>query len=395
MPFAAALSEHPLATEAVGEVVGQVLDALGDEPDLAVVFATGPHVGAFGEIAETVRAGLRPGALAGTTAVSVVGGEREVEEQPALALWAARLPPVEVLRLDAVRTADGIAILGLDDRARRASTLLLLADPMTFPTDELVDHCARELPGTRVIGGMASAGFARGANRLVLDGEVFDDGAIAVAFGAGHDIDLVVSQGCRPIGEPFTVTSSDGNAIHEIAGQPALRRLEGLFASLGEHERRLVQEGLHLGRVIDEHKVDFERGDFLVRNIVGADRGSGALVVGDAVEVGATIQFHVRDAVSADEDLRALLAGHDADAALLFTCNGRGMRLFGRPDHDAELVSNVAGSRATAGMFCAGEVGPVGTRSFVHGFTASVALFHDPPGGAGGSAPERATGGPN
>jgi small ligand-binding sensory domain FIST len=185
----------------------------------------------------------------------------------------------------------------------------------------------------------------------------------------------VVSQGCRPVGAPLVVTHSERNVVYELAGRPALERLQELVDAADADERRLMAAGLHIGRVIDEHKADFERGDFLVRNVLGADRASGAIAVGDVLEIGATVQFHVRDAITADEDLRALLDGHQAEAALVFTCNGRGIRLFGAPDHDAEAVSEVAGDGAVAGFFCAGELGPIGGRNFVHGFTASVALL--------------------
>ena len=142
-----------------------------------------------------------------------------------------------------------------------------------------------------------------------------------------------------------------------------------------DDERELMARGLHLGFVVDEHKAEFERGDFVVRNVIGADRQSGAIAVGAICEVGATVQFHVRDAATADEDLRALVGGHDAEAALLFTCNGRGTRLFGTPDHDAGVVSDAFGGSPLAGFFCSGELGPIGGRNFLHGFTASVVLF--------------------
>jgi small ligand-binding sensory domain FIST len=178
------------------------------------------------------------------------------------------------------------------------------------------------------------------------------------------------------VGDPYVVTRAEGNVIAEIGGTPSLVRLDELFRCLDDRDRELVQQGLHIGRVIDEHKADFGRGDFLVRNVVGADRATGAIAIGDVVPVGSTVQFHVRDAASADEDLHGLLAGLRGDGALVFTCNGRGTRLFGRPDHDAEVVADVVAG-AAAGMFCAGEIGPVGRRSFVHGFTASVAIFRD------------------
>ncbi len=380
MSFAAAVSEHPSAADATAEVVGHVLEALGPEPDVVVLFASAVHVAHLGAIAATVEHILRPGAFIGTTAMAVIGGAREIEGEPALTLWAARLGPVETVRLEAVRTSDGLAVVGIDPtQLARAGSLILLADPATFPVDDFVDLLARDAPGLTVLGGMASAGFGPGANGFVRQGEVHADGAVGILFGADQVATTIVSQGCRPIGDPLVVTRAERNVVHEIAGRPALERLDELFARLDPHDQELVGSGLHLGRVIDEHKADFGRGDFLVRNVIGADRATGSIVVGDVVEVGATVQFHVRDAQSADEDLRGLLAGRDAASALVFTCNGRGIRLFRAPDHDAELVDLVIRGDAIAGMFCAGEIGPVGPRSFVHGFTACVALFGERP----------------
>ena len=171
------------------------------------------------------------------------------------------------------------------------------------------------------------------------------------------------------------VTRAERNIVYELAGKPALERVVDLAAAASPEDRALLQAGLHIGVVVDEAKDSFERGDFLVRAVLGADRSNGAMAIGQDVEVGTTIQFHVRDADSADEDLRAMLgAAGEAAAGLVFSCTGRGTNLFGRPHHDAELVSEITGGRC-AGMFCAGEIGPIGRRSFLHSFTASVALF--------------------
>jgi small ligand-binding sensory domain FIST len=231
------------------------------------------------------------------------------------------------------------------------------------------------------MGGMASAARGPGGNHLVLNGQVFTDGAVGVLLGGGADVRAVVSQGCRPIGQPYVVTRAERNTVYELGGQPAYQRLVDMAStSLDEHDLRLVNRGLHMGLVIDEHKADFGRGDFLVRNVIGADVEHGVIAVNDIVDVGTTVQYHVRDAATADEDLREMLAGRDAEAALVFTCNGRGIRLFGRPHHDAAVVAEALDDPATAGFFAAGEFGPVGGRNFVHGFTASVALFRSPTG---------------
>jgi small ligand-binding sensory domain FIST len=381
MPFAAAMSEHPIATHATGEVIGQLLESIGEQPDLAVVFVTAPHAGALEDITATVREILRPKTLLGATAVSVLGGDREVEEQPAVSVWAARLAgPVTPVRFDPTAASSAMTITGLpqwmaDDPTSR--TLVLVADPFSTPLDGFLDAVPETYPGLRVVGGLASAARGPGGNRLVLDDEVFTDGAVGALLASEDGATAVVSQGCRPIGQPLTVTKGEGRVIYELAGRPALERLVDLLEKLDPDDRALAQRGIHLGRVIDEHKIDFDRGDFLIRTVLGGDREVGAIAVGDEVEIGATVQFQVRDAVSADVDLRELLAGKHASGALVFTCNGRGMHLFGRPDHDAEVVNAHVDNGATAGMFCAGELGPIGDRSFVHGFTASVLLFED------------------
>jgi small ligand-binding sensory domain FIST len=378
VPFAAALSEHPLATHAIGEVIGSLLEALGPEPDLALIFVTGAHLGALDDIASAVRATLAPRTLLGVTAVSVMGGRREVEAQAAVSGWAARVGPVESVRIQARAGTDPVEFLGLPESAARpGSTLLLVADPVSFPLDPFLDGLARQLPDLRVVGGVASAVMAPGANRLALDDAVHTDGAIGALLGPEWPVSTIVSQGCRPVSDPFTVTRAERSMLYEIAGTPALDKLRQVVAGLSIDDRTLAARGLHVGRLINEHQLDAGRGDFLIRTVRGGDPVTGAIAIGDEIEVGGTVQFHVRDADSADEDLRHLLAGSAADGALVFTCNGRGVRLFGEPDHDASMVADVVGS-AVAGMFCAGEVGPVGGRAFAHGFTASIALFSDP-----------------
>lgn len=377
MPFAAALSEHPLPTHATGEVVGRILEELGPAPDLAVVFVTAPLAGALDDIAATIRATLQPTTLLGATAVSVLGGDREVEEESAISLFAAQMSPVMPVRVEAERLADGWRLESTLAGPLGARTLVLLADPFTFPVEDFLEKLAVEEPELQVIGGMASAARGPGGNRLVLNGEVVADGAVGVLLDANTAATTLVSQGCRPVGQPLVVTRAERNVIYEIAGRPALERLQELAASLSPDDRRLLAAGVHLGRVMDESRAEFGRGDFLVRQVVGADRDAQSLAVGDEIEVGTTIQFHVRDADSADEDLRALLTGASSSAALVFTCNGRGTHLFDAPHHDASVINSQLDGGATSGMFCAGEVGPIGGRNFVHGFTASVLLFDD------------------
>jgi small ligand-binding sensory domain FIST len=379
MRFGSALSQHPLAAHAVGEVAGEILEQLdGGDADLVVCFASSHHVGPLEDVAGALRSLLEPRVLVGGTAVSIVGSGREVEDTPALSVFAAELGDTALtpVALRVQETPDGAAILGWpDDLQPEPTTLLLFADPFSFPVDAFLARENADAAGLRVIGGLASAATHPGGNRLLLDDQVLDHGAVGVFLDGGIEVRTVVSQGCRPIGRPYVVTRAQQNVIEELGGRPALERLQELAAGASDEERDLLRRGLHVGLVVDEHQVEFSRGDFLVRNLLGADQDAGTLAVGDHVNVGQTVQFHVRDAAAADEDLRELLTGVDADAALLFTCNGRGRHLFGTPDHDAGLVEQMLGPIPLAGCFCAGEIGPIGGRNFLHGFTASLALF--------------------
>jgi len=378
--YAAALSEHPVPAHAVGEVAGEVIEALGGEdPDLLVCFASPHFVGALDDVAFALGNLLTPRVAIGASAVAVIGGPHEVEHGPAVSVFAASLPEAELtpVSLNVGRGPDGWSIEGLPDPGEGPATLLLLADPFTFPLDGFLRRLEELAPEIQVVGGAASAARGPGGNRLLLDGVVHDQGAVGVLV-RGTPVRTVVSQGCRPIGTPLTVTRAEGNVLGALAGVDAMTKLQDLASEVSEDDRLLMGMGLHLGIVVDEHQLDFEPGDFLVRAVTGADPSVGSLTVGDVVEVGQTVQFHVRDAAAADDDLRGMLAGVDPDearAVLLFSCNGRGERFFGEPSHDAGVVDLLLGPLPVAGMFCAGEVGPVGGRSFVHAYTASLALF--------------------
>lgn len=205
-----------------------------------------------------------------------------------------------------------------------------------------------------------------------------------MALSGNIAVRSVISQGCRPIGDRFIVTKAEHNVIQELGGIPALQCLQAVFQHLSSDERAQAQRALHIGIAMDEHRAQFTRGDFLIRNLLGADQQTGAIVIGDVVQEGQTVQFQVRDAHSADEDLHALLAAPPLEVpapplgALLFSCCGRGKGLFGIPDHDASVLGQQLGAIPLAGFFAQGEVGPVGGRNFLHGYTASIAIFSEP-----------------
>jgi small ligand-binding sensory domain FIST len=381
VPFASAQSEHPVAALATGEVVGAVFEAFGERPDLVFLSVTRPHAGALDDIIATVDAVLHPLAMIGCAAESVVGTGREVEETPSISLWAGRVGPLLPVTLRAVRLADDSWEFDgwPDDLSFDPTALILVADPFTFPADQFLAWMEGAHPGLPVVGGNASAALGPGGSRLVVGDRTLHEGAVGVLIGSGVDIETVTSQGCRPYGRPLTVTKSDRNIMFEVAGTPAIESMvEQMKGGLSAEDiGRLENNGLHVGRLIDEHVEEPGPGDYLVRSVIGVDRSTGAMAIDDRIPLGSTVRFHLRDAESADRDLKTILIGHHADGALLFTCNGRGTRLFDESHHDASVLSRQIGPVPVGGFFAAGEIGPVGGRNFVHSFTASIALFTD------------------
>ncbi|MBX3347642.1 MAG: FIST C-terminal domain-containing protein [Nitrospira sp.] len=384
MQFSVALSQQVDTDSAAFEAAASIRMQLGGTPiDLVCVFFSAHHTEGAGRLAELLTGTLRPKLLLGCSGEGVIAGAEELETTPALTVWAAALPDVDLhpLHSSFSPTQDqfhltGWPIPGVDD-----GSFLLLADPFTTPVQDILGILDDRYPGAQAIGGLVGGGQEVGANRLVLNDQVYDGGLVGVRISGAVEIRPVISQGCRLIGERFVVTKAERNLIHELGGEPALGRLQTVFSSLSEEDRRGANRAVHLGIVVDEHRNRFERGDFLVRNLLGADQTTGAVAVGEVVQEGQTVQFQLRDAVSASQEFNALLAAdharhrHPPLGALMFSCCGRGQGLFGKPNHDAGTASARLGAIPLAGFFAQGEIGPIGGRNFLHGYTASVALF--------------------
>jgi small ligand-binding sensory domain FIST len=261
----------------------------------------------------------------------------------------------------------------------RAEVVILLGDPFTLDVERTLRAFNRHAPGVRVVGGMASAGVRPHSNLLVLNDWTSHEGGVAVALRGDLRVDVVVSQGCRPIGPPLAVTRADQNIILELDGQPALERTEQVLRALPESEHAHLKHGLYMGRLA-RGAGNAGRGDYLIRNLLGADRDRGAIAVADRVVEKEQVRLHVRDAAIALEDLEMLLSPQafdsKAEAALMFSCNGRGKEFFGQPHRDvATLQEALGGPIPVAGFFAAGEIGPIGEHNHLHGQTASIAIF--------------------
>jgi len=382
--FAVALSTTLETDAAAHNLADDIRAQLGAASiDLACLFFSAHHAERAEVLARTLSRRLSPRLLIGCSGEGVIAGAEEFETAAAITVWAASLPHVDLhpLQLSFSPTQDQFHLVGWPQAGAADASFLLLADPFTTPVQEILGLLEERYPGTKAVGGLAGGGQEAGMNRLVLNDQMFKGGLVGVRLSGAVAIRPIISQGCRLIGERFVVTRAERNLIHELGGAPALERLQAVFESLPEEDRLRVHRALHLGIVIDEQRNRFERGDFLIRNLLGADRATGAVAIGDVVQEGQTVQFHLRDAGSASEELNALLAADRAGrqspalGALLFSCCGRGRGLFGRPNHDAAAATEQLGPIPLAGFFAQGEIGPIGHRNFLHGYTASLALF--------------------
>lgn len=383
MIFASALSTHSDAEEAVHDVIAQ-LHAHGPAFDFATIFYTSALMGDADSIAQTLIEEFDVPCLVGVSCEGVVAGATEIESGTGLSVMAGRLPGVrahafhvghdqwEAALSDDEAFGDHFGV-GPETRA-----ILAMGDPWSTPINPLLTKADAYAPHVPLIGGIASGARHPKQNVLMFNDARFDNGMVGISLSGAVNVETVVSQGCRPIGRPLIVTRGANNIIETLGGKPALTALEELVNTLSDEDKKLLGTGLLIGSAISEYKETFARGDFLVRSIIGVDEKTKSMGVGDRVRVGQTVQFHVRDAATAHEDLNLLLTTRKTRkpaGALLFTCNGRGTRLFTDPHHDAQASQHLMPGVPLAGFFAAGEIGPVAGRNFIHGHTASFALF--------------------
>ncbi|MBI1731837.1 MAG: FIST C-terminal domain-containing protein [Gammaproteobacteria bacterium] len=389
MKWTSAICSNPDPDAAPGELAAQVLSALGTAPDLAFLFASDHYRPGFAQLPASLRMELGGGVLVGCSASGVIGGGEEIEQRPAIGLVAARLPGVVV---DAwAVTADSLApgsrhsrrCTELADRlGAEPARFVLLVDPFTFPAEQLLRSLEQAFPASVIAGGLASGGRAPGEVALFLDDATYRSGALLVSLGGDIEMRTAVAQGCRPVGDPLFVSACDGNLIKGLDGQPPIEILRSLFARLDENDRAVMQHSLFVGIAMREGRTQYDPGDWLIRNIAGMDPATGAIWVGADLREKQVIQFHLRDARTAAEDLERVLDRLRAQSgevpplgALLFSCTGRGQGLFGAAGHDSGMFHRRIGAVPLGGFFCNGEIGPVGGRTFLHGYTSAFAVF--------------------
>jgi small ligand-binding sensory domain FIST len=384
MRFLSAVSENESTDAAVEDVINAARTS-GVKADVLFVFFTAHHREEADSIAEKLWLQLDPQVALGCSGEGIIGGEKEIERVPGLSILIGQTPGVRLhpfhIGADDWRPMLRDPKLFIERAGHGPETRAFIGfgDPFTTPMNQFLQLLDTATPDSPLIGGMASSARKPGENALLRNDEILTDGFVGVSLSGPIEIETVLSQGCRPIGRTFVITKARENVIEQLGGKPALAVVKEIIDELKPQDKELLSHGLLLGRVISEYRDTFGRGDFLVRNVMGVDQESGAIAVTDLVRPGQTVQFHVHDAATATEDLTHMLEPQSkrepAAGGLLFSCNGRGTHMFSQTCHDISHARKAMPQTPIAGFFANGEIGPVANQNFIHGHTASFALF--------------------
>lgn len=365
------------ASEALAECNGQ--------PTCGFLFLSASWLPHIHEVLDLVRLHGRIPLLIGSVGAGLIGRGQEAEGAAGMSLLLVSLPETKLTPVlisnEQIEASTGPAFwqteVGL--RAEEVDSWIVLANPFAPDLERWLGEWNAAFPHAPSIGGLSSGADEGGENLLLLDGETTNAAVLALAV-KGKKVRTIVSQGCKPVGEPFTITHAEDNLVYALGSRPAYQVLSETFNGLSEEEKERARGNLFAGLAASEYVADLKRGDFLVRNLLGADPQTGAVAIGARARTGQTLQYQLRDKITAHADLVELaksngLEGCEPFAALIFSCNGRGQRFFGVPDHDATILAETFGPVPSAGFFCNGEIGPIGSASYLHGYTASIALF--------------------
>jgi len=360
----------------------------GGRPALGLVFMAPKFFSHAKHILEILRVHAQVPLLVGCSSQGLIVGEQEVEQNAGLALALYTMPGAMLQAFhftqEQVEEANGPGYWRLETSIEPNQTngWLVFIDPFHLDSETWLRTWNEAYAPLPVLGGLASGDFTEQRTQVYLNGEVFEEGGVAISVGGDVKLAAVTSQGCTPIGETWTLTKVDQNIIHEIGNRPAYQVLAETFNELPPEVQKTARGNLFIGLVVNEYLDEFHRGDFLIRNLLGADPQSGTIAVGALPRAGQTVQFQRRSATAATEDMNELLsrARNEIGNAIIYggclcCCNGRGQGMFGKPNHDAQMVQQRLGPLGLSGFFCNGEIGPIGQKNFLHGYTASLALF--------------------
>ena len=397
MKWVSALSRQTDIDGAVQEAAESAISQLGkDHADLTVVFVSPQFKEFYDKVPEIISRYLKPGLLFGCSGGGIIGNGEEAEQQAAISITCAELPGVKIQPLQFETnnlpdqdTAPSVWRDWFEVDVEENPHFVFLADPFSFQGEEFLAGVDFAYPNSKKVGGLASGAQGPGGNSMYLGDKIYNSGLVGIALTGEIEVDTIVAQGCRPIGEPMQITKCEETLLQELEGKPPLEVLQELHETLSDSDKQLLQTSLFLGIEMDPMKDNPKQGDFLIRNLMGIDRESGGLAIGTLLRNGQLVQFHLRDKKMSAEDLDVMLTRYlnlgnaeNAKGALLFSCLGRGQYLYGEANHDTDMFQNKLGKIPLGGFFCNGEIGPVGNTTFLHGYTSSFGIFRSPESGA-------------
>ncbi|MEL7354425.1 MAG: FIST N-terminal domain-containing protein [Cyanobacteria bacterium J06560_5] len=418
MKWASAISTSYSLETALREVTQQAGARLGVQPDLAFVFVSTAFASEYERLMPLLHELMPVVHVVGCSGSGIIGMDDEFplekEEGAALSLTLAHLPNVNIRSFHLTAAdlpdldsppQDWTDLIGVSPE--EAPGFVMVADPFSSGTNELLQGLDYAYPGATKVGGLA--GIDDSFNKrsgLFCGRQLYRDGVVGVALSGEIVLDAIVAQGCRPIGELYRISEVDRNVLlklepddadendgSEALSQTPLEILQNMFQAMDEEERELAQHSLYVGVAQSGFKPSLTRRDFLIRNLIGVDPRNGAIAVADRIRPGMRIQFHMRDAQTSEEDLENMLRRYRVESlegnfgdskgaspigALLFACTGRGEKLYDEPNFDSDLFEKYLGPLPVGGFFCNGEIGPVGATTFLHGFTSVFGICCQP-----------------
>ncbi len=391
MHWTSAVSDAPSFSEAIDQVAEQISTNLdGQLPDITLVFVSRHHAPSYFVAPELFASRLNGHVLVGCSASGVIGAGREIEGRPGVAVCAGVTPETDMqafhLKQDDLPDADAPPekwhdLIGVDPSEIRS--FLLFPDPYTIKPDALISGLDFAFPDANKAGGLISGGSGPGTSALFVNGTVKRSGVTGIAFSGDIDLQSVVAQACRPLGRPMVVTESSENVISKLDGEQAIDALKSVFKSVTPRSKALFRRAVQIGILNQLAGEADQTGEYVVRNVLGLVEETGAIAVGENIREGQVVQFHVSDAETAEQDLRASLEDFmDGDhripsSALMFSCLSLGKRLHGQPDHDTSLFQDVVAPVPLAGFFSNGEISTTDGHTRLHGYTSSFAMFRE------------------
>lgn len=363
-------------------------ETLSAKPTFGLIFASNECLPRVEEVIEIIRIYGQVPMLIGCTSNGVIADNREFENEPGISVSLFHFPETTARAIHAPENVlssllgDGPTLKQHLRDHHQANSWILFGSSESIAGDQWLQDWDAATGSAVTVGGFAGVDPTTLQSALFLNGEILHQGAVALSLEGEVRIEPLISQGCRPVGSPWTVTRSEQNIIQQIGNRPILEVLRDTLEGMSRTDQKQARGNIFIGVVRDEYKAEFATGDFLVRNLAAIDPQSGAVAIATPLRVGQNLQFQIRDAQTASIGFEELLRtkaddlrGHEVLGACLCDCIGRGSSLYGVPDHDASLIQSIFPGLPVGGLFCNGEFATQQNRTLLHGYAASLGLF--------------------